>query len=1087
MAYVEKAYYNIVYNIKLIFGIGILQFSDWIMEIMKKSVLNVKIKLGKILIILVLMMASLGAIGQEKISVKGKVTDETGMGLPGGTVMEKGTSNGTITDADGNFKLNIAPDAKLVVSFIGFQPQEIVVGNQTFLDIQLATDIQSLSEVVVVGYGEQTKETLTGAVEQVTSETFADRAVTSPAEALQGQSPGLIVTRSSPRPQGRSGNGVGFNIRGATSVNGGSPLIVIDGVPVADAREFYQTNPDDIESISILKDGAASIFGSRAANGVIVVTTKRGEGKVKVDYTGNVRMNTIGIRPPTPTMQEYATLWLEAGEEDAPNTTYWGWGSKSNLERMQQGLDGIYPTPLWGDIYIGNHDRFDQLFGTSYSHQHNLSVSGSSEKSKYRISGMFADNQTALTVAEDGQKQYNIRFNYDYDITDRLSLRSSVTYQRSITSSPSSGFGRGMGSWDPPFFPAKNPDGEWYANFNIGGRNSVAAMVDGGRVEYVEDLTKINLEGKYQITDHLDLSATMSYNRRFTRNDLHRVTVELYQWESGETSPQAINALPLVEVRTSERTYQNYGSYLNYKRTFGKHMVSAMAGITSDLQDDKSLVASRTNISNQGVYDLNVAPANNMTNSGGSSQWGLYSYLSRLNYDYDGKYLIELIGRRDGSSRFDSDFRWSNYGSVNGGWVITEESFMKNVSLISFLKIRGSYGEMGNFVGIGRYDYLSTIDNGTALFGATPSYQTTARVADIVSRTRTWERIKMTNFGVDFSLFDYRLSGAFDYYVKRNTGMLIDVIYPDVLGGRAPKSNNGLLETKGWEAQLGWKDVIGEMEYNFSFNLSDARNELIEFSGTPLFELGRNGPIQGYPLNSYFLYQTDGFFANQQEVDAYYDAYTQQEIGLIPVRDEAADPDQLAVSELRPGDTRKIDVNGDGIINTDDIAFMGDADPHYTFGINMGARWKGFDFNAMLQGVLNQNILRLGYFRYPFNRVWSNQTPAFLGQTWTEERPDAEFPRMTANQDRASWNWEDNDFMLLNNRYIRLKALIVGYTLPKELFGKINVDRLRVYFSGNDLFEFTSVKDGFDPEFGESSQTIYPWTRTWSLGVNITL
>lgn len=1022
---------------------------------------------------------------QQEIEVTGKVVSAgDNLSVPSVNVILKGTSTGVVTDFDGNFKITVpSENSVLVFSFIGFATQEITVGGNTEINISLQEDASALDEIVVVGYGSVKKESLTGAVEQVKSEAFEDRAITNPALSLQGQSPGLVVSRSSPRP---GNEGINLQIRGATSVNGGEPLVVIDGVPVIGLREFYQMNYDDIESVSVLKDGSASIYGSRASNGVILVTTKKGKGKMSVEYKGNFRYNTIGIRPPTPSMQEYATLWLDAVGEDGTND-YWGWASKENLERMQTGEEGIYTTPFWGDIYIGNAPRFDELFGSSSSYQHNLSISGSSEKTNYRLSASFADTKGALKTAYDGQKQYNIRFNNDYNISDRVTLHSGVTYQRSVTSGPSTGLDVTAGTSDPPFFPALNPYGQWYANFNIAGnRNSTAATTDGGRQDFVEDLTKIYLNAEVKIFEDLTARATGSFNKRLGRKDEYRLTVQPYTW-NGEVSAERINSTPLIAARVYDRTYQNYGGFLDYKKSFGDHNLAAMVGVTSDLEEDKYLYAERSGIEDFGVYDLNVAPQDNMRNGGGSSHWGLYSYLSRINYDYQGKYLLELIGRRDGSSRFDPDFRWSNFGSVSAGWIISSEKFMNNLPVISFAKLRSSYGEMGNQVGIGLYDYISGISRGSHPFGSTPSIQSTARVSGLTSNTRTWERVVMTNFGFDFALLDHRLNGSFDYYIKENKGMLTNIIYPDVLGGTAPRSNSGNLETKGWEAMLGWKDRIGDdFSYNISANMSDNNNKIVKLEGASGWNAGSVGTREGYPINSYFLYETDGLFQNQAEVDAYYEEFTSTTQGEIPIQ---SDPFQA----LRPGDIRKVDLDGNGYIDdiggqgdSGDVKFMGDAAPHYVFGINMGAKWKGFDLNAFFQGVLEQNVLRTGYTPYPFYTVYTNQNVSYQGKTWTATNTDAAYPRLTTNTNRARYNWGNNDFSLQNSRYIRLKTLVVGYTLPESISDKLRMEKIRFNFSGNDLFEATTIKDGYDPEFGESTQSIYPFTRTFALGVNVT-
>jgi TonB-linked SusC/RagA family outer membrane protein len=1020
---------------------------------------------------------------QQNITVTGKIISiEDNMPVPGVNINVKGTKNGVVTDFDGNYKITVpSSDAILVFTSLGYATQEVKVGPQRSINIILKTAMSDLKEVVVVGYGTKKKESLTGAVEQIKAVTFKDRAVSNPALALQGATPGLVVTRGSARP---GNEGIGLQIRGVTSINGGDPLVIIDGSPVTGLRDFYQMSPNDIESISVLKDGSAAIYGSRAANGVILVTTKKGKGKIKVEYGNNYKYNTIGIRPPAPTMEQYATSFLNAYQQDGINTI-WGWGTTDNLLKMQQGVEGIYTTALWGDVFIGKANRFDEMFGSSSSIQHNVSVSGSSDVSKFRLSAEMNDTRGALKTAYDGQKNYSIRFNYDYDISKRVSLSSNVVYQHSLISGPTSGLNVDAISTDPPFFPAKNPFGQWYANFNIAGnRNGTAATIDGGRTNFGEDLFKVVLSTKINLAKGFDFTSTAAYNKRVSREDKYALTIQPYTW-FGELSAEKINPTSYVAARVYDIIYQNYSAFLNYEINKGGHKFTTKAGLTTDLQENGYLYAERKNVPDVGIYDINIVPitANNVVNGSTRDHWGLYSYLATLGYDYRDKYLVDFVGRKDGSSRFSAANRWRNFGSVSAGWVISKENFLEDSSIINFLKLRGSYGTMGNQVGVGVYDYLSSISQGTLPFGESPANQSTARVGSITSDTRTWESVAMKNIGLDFTVFNNRLSGSFDYYQKRNDGMFINTTYPVVLGGTAPKSNSGILDTKGWEAMLSWKDTKGDFSYNISFNIGDSRNELVKMEGATNWSAGKVGTRVGYPINSYFLYQTDGFFQTQADLDAYIAQYTLVNQGEIP---------SAALSLLRLGDTKKVDLDGNGYISATggvgdkgDVKYMGDAAAHYVYGLNMGASYKNFDFSAFFQGALNQYVLRTGYLSQPFYAIWTNQTSAYLGKTWTAENTSAQYPRLTADQTRSRYNWMNNDFMLQNNRYIRLKSLVVGYNIPQSLVDKLKVDKLRIYFSGNDLFELTAVKDGFDPEYGESSNNIYPFARTWSVGLNV--
>lgn len=1049
-------------------------------------------------IILVLLVASvwfLPASGQTGKTITGKITDrETGEPIAGATVKLAETGAGTISDANGAFELRYSvPNPTLTVSIIGYENYSQKIGSETRLDIRLQAKTGELDEIVVVAYGVQKKVTVTGAVEQISSKTFESRAVTNVGLALQGQTPGLLVTRSSPRP---GNEGLALQIRGATSVNGGSPLIVIDGVPGLNWSALQQMNPDDVESISILKDGSAAIYGSRAANGVVLVTTKKGKGKVQVDYSNNLRFTTNGITGYATDMKQYATVWLEANkEEQIPN--WWGYISRENMERMQQGVEGIYPTQFWGDLFIGNSNRIDEMFARRYSHQHNLSISNRGENSGYRLSLGYADNKGNLATAYDGQKQYNLRFNHDYKLSKSVLLESSMTVQNSNTSTPSSGLDGTLFANDMPFFPAKNPYGQWNANFgNVGNRNAAAATADGGRDDQFRTLYRLDLKGTLNITSNLSFEAMGSLQNEDFRRERYVNPVQLYDWY-GNKSNEALQSTvqnsgnPGYQTWSNSSFYQFYSAMLNYKNTFAdSHNLVVVAGINAEKSQNKNLSGSRVNFSDNGVYDLNVASTDVVFNSGGKSQRGFYSYLARVNYDFREKYLFEVLGRRDGSSMFDTGYKFKNFGNISLGWVFSNESFLQDQRLLSLGKLRLSSGVSGNNVGIGNYDYVSTVNNGTTALGYPTALQPNSGLAanGLISRDRTWERVYQKNIAVDLGFLNNRLTTTFDYFIKDNKGMLVNVNYPSVLGGSAPKTNSGHLNVKGWEFIATWKDKVKDLSYNVSFNISDNRTLLKDMEGADTYGAGRTAAVNGYPLNSWFLYQTNGYFASPEEVNAYYAAYGQTAGLLSGVQ---------GTNALRPGDIRVIDVNGDGVISNvfdaskstpADFVYMGDNAPHFVFGTNLSANWKGFDFNAFFQGVGKQYIMRSGWMAYPFATVYTNQPYSFIGKTWTEDNPNAEYPRLTSYVNRANWNYANKDFMLQNNRYLRLKTLIVGYTVPKSLSRKAGLDRLRLYFSGNDLWEITSVKDGYDPETGETSQNSgYPFYRTWSFGLNIGL
>jgi TonB-linked SusC/RagA family outer membrane protein len=1037
---------------------------------------------------------------QQNITITGKVTSaEDKLGIPGVNVNVKGGTAGVSTDIDGNYSISVpSTDAVLVFTGIGFKTQEIRVGSQKAINVVMGTDVSSLEEVVVVGYGTQKKATLTGAVEVVSSKAFEDRAVTNVGLALQGQTPGLLVTRSSSRP---GNEGINFQIRGATSVNGGEPLVVIDGVPALNFYSFQNMNADDIESISVLKDAAAGIYGARAANGVILVTTKKGKGKVRIDYSNNIRFTTNGITGYSATGREYASLWLAANKEEAiPN--WWGWATKENMEKMAAGDEGIYTTQFWGDVFIGKGNRIDEMFAQRVSYQHNLSISNNTDTMGYRLSLGFADNQGNLATAYDGQKQYNFRFNYDYKLSDRVKLETGISFVNAITSAPSVGLDASLYAQDMPFFPAKNPYGQWNANFgNVGNRNAAAATSNGGRFDKNSLTGRLDLKATVNIVKGLNFEGIASLQNEQYRDERYVNPVQLYDWygnKSVENLSSTVQSASNVGYKSStyNSLYQYYEGRLKYDLTLNeRHNFSAMVGINAEHTQVNTLSGSRAFFTDLGIYDLNAADATatSLGNGGGKFHNGQYAYISRLQYNYDEKYITEVTGRIDGSSKFAPGYKFKNFGSALVGWVFTKEKFLEGISsVVNFGKIRATYGVSGNNVGIGNYDYISAINNGTVILGLPASSQASSSLAanGLISRDREWERVSQKNIGIELDFLDRRLSTTFDYFVKDNKGMLVNVDYPSVLGGTAPRTNNGELNVKGWEAVVTWKDRVKDFSYNVSFNLGDTRSLLKDMQGRDNYTAGKVSNLVGYPLNSWFLYQTDGYFKNQAEVDAYYAQYAAGGADLSPVPVGSA-------SGLRPGDTKRIDLNGDGIItgnggnntnNTSDLKYMGDANPHYTFGINLGGNYKGFDLNAFFQGVGKQQIMRSGFLAYPFAVLSSNQPTNFEGRTWTEENPNAEFPRLTVNQNRARWNYANNDFMLENNAYIRLKSLVVGYTLPKSITDKIRLEKVRFYFSGNDLWEASKIKDGYDPEMGETSQNVgYPFYRTLSFGINVGL
>jgi TonB-linked SusC/RagA family outer membrane protein len=1031
-------------------------------------------------------------------TVSGTVIDATnGQPVVGATVSVVGSTEATATDAAGKFSIQLPANSRLRISMVGFTDASIQPGSNGILAIKLEKASTQLDDVIVVGYGAKKKATLTGSIVRVGEEVFKDRPVPNAESALQGQIPGLLITRTSPRPGNEN---LTITMRGAASVKNVDPLIIVDGVPLIDTWEFSQINPNDIESITALKDASAAIYGARAQGGVLLVTTKRGRGnKTQVTVSSNYSRNTIGIKVPWATMSQWANLYLQTSTSDKRdangNPVEWfpQW-TKDNLIKMAADSSFDYTEPSGVVRHFQNNNWLDELYGPSWSNQQNVALRGSSGKSLYMLSLGYANNRSLLKTAYDGEKKYTTRFNYDYNISNRVKLETGVSFDSRLVQSPKNGIGNGY--FDAPIFPTYNSVGQYYDDY--GYRNPVAATKSGGTSKNRESFVRLNGKLTAEIINGLKLSGTAAVVKRDGWKTEYNQTYNLYNWLGTK-----INSIqypppndPAITETINNTVYQTYGTQLDYAKTIATdHDFAVMVGNTAELYKTKAVSATRKQLLFDGLYDLNTAisppaVAYDKSNSGGSSQWGLVSYFTRFNYAYKSKYLVEFLARRDGSSRFNTSNRWSNFYGVSGGWRISQESFMKKFDWLNELKLKGSYGETGGQAGLGNYDYLALIGVGSNLFGTPYASQMTTYISSITTNLRTWERMVNKNIAVEFGVLKNRLTGTMEVFEKRNVGMLIRLNYPSTLGGQAPTTNSGTLRTRGWELTMNWRDNVGKVQYNVGFNLANAKNIIVAYAGANTWGEGKwTNPREGFPLNSIYVYQTDGYFQTQQEANEYFAKYGST--GKVAAYNGSA---AGGTNTLRPGDLKVVDRDGDGVITANgtglkgsgDLYYYGDADPHYSFGVNLGAQWKGFDFSAFIQGVLKWNILRGGNARAPFYRNYLNVNTTYMGKTWTADNPAAAYPRLSFDSNINNWNWVANDVNVQSLRYARLKSLVLGYSLPKLIASRIRAENIRFFFAGNDLFELTSVRDGFDPERGESADNSYPFFRTWSFGVNLT-
>jgi TonB-linked SusC/RagA family outer membrane protein len=1030
-------------------------------------------------------------------SIAGTVT-AAGVGTPlvRASVNVVGTRLSAETDASGRYSIPGVPVGthKVRARMLGYSPVDTSVvveeGREAVMDFQLKAQAIELQAVVAVGYGEKRREDITGAVATVGPEALDSRPVTTTLGALQGAVPGLIVQRFSGQPGIEDFD---LNLRGVSSTNAGNtPLILIDGVP----GNLDLLNPADIEAISVLKDAAASIYGNRAADGVLLITTRRGTRNTPTfTYSVNSAVTKLTGMMETPNHYQMAIMDNEANIHNGAVPMY----TPDLLNRVRIGDPNPIPHPIYGSsgwmLFFTSTDWRRALFENGAEQKHTLTASGGGQNSSYYVSAAFANQNGVIRYANDDNKRYQLRLNYDYDFSRRVRLESRLGVENQDRSdlgglSHSAWCGCPWviveGIFGMPNHPVYTQSGQHF--FAQGGwGNAVAQAKEAATATFnTRDLTT-NFKLIAEPLEGLRVNLQSGINYRSDDNTDIGKSSPLYRWDDSSIAYYSI-ANPdqnWVDRRTISSTSRSYVGYAQFSRTFNEHAFEFMGGISHEDFDLDRLRAARYGFTSQDVWGLDVGSTSNMQTGGGGEQWALRSLFSRLSYSFRNRYLMDATLRYDGSSRFAPDKRWGLFPGVSLAWRLSEEPFARR-RLASFddLKLRLSYGETGNQEGIKLYDYLQSISIGRKWpydpfypFGQGRQEQS-AYLDGMVAKNRTWETIATRNVGLDATLWSSRLNVTFDYFVKRNKNMLIPITYPDILGAIPPFSNAGELSTHGFETSVGWKGALADVQYAARFVLSDAVNKVVNYGGQDTYVLGLNavwdGHIrEGYPVNSYFGYVFDGLIRNQAELDAY---------KLIPG----------VPSDIGIGDARYKDVNGDGKISLygdapgqdGDVVYLGNLAPRYTYGMNLDLKWKRFDLGVFLQGVGKRTLFREGDYRMPWSDWWRQPPLLYYGTTWNEDRPNAPYPRLTHGNIRF-WNYQPSSMLAINGAYLRLKNLQVGYSLPDELMRRFRMNRARIYFSGFDLWEKHSVKGGWDPE-ATTNGFNYPFQRLYSFGTDIT-
>lgn len=1025
----------------------------------------------------------------QNASVSGIVVDSNGEPVIGANVMVKGTNNGTITDIDGKFTLNNA-NGVLVVSFIGYKTQEIQInGNEKNLNIVLREDSELLDEVVVVGYGTMKKESLTGAVTVVDSKAFKEKGgLSSPLEALQGQVAGVMITRSSSAPGDESW---GLNLRGAVSANSTEPLIIIDGVAYNSVNELRLINPNDIETINFLKDGSAAIYGSRAAGGVVLITTKKGaEGKVKVEYSGTATLKTVGLMPSAMNIDQWADGVMTALEND--NNTSNSWYTFAQLAKQYKGTyidlsnsNNPFGSAAFTDVsdFVFSDDTnwLDSLFGETMSTEQNLSISGGSERSSYRISLNYLYDGSTLQYGNNNNQRYTFRMNNTFKLTDKIKLESSISYSRQEQVVPTLISSVLTTQMPMPGLPFTSVDGKPYAWGTWG--SPVAKVTEGGDNKLSVSNFSLSETLNYQITDWLSANANVGYTTGVANRNTVQNSITYYNYAGDKqvlVDPTQANS---TYTQTNSQTdFYSISGYLNAMKTFkDKHNLSLTLGAQYEFKEYtyfgvkvKDIQSGLEIVNGSGEVTLERDK-----NNDDKYQNAIMSYFGRFNYDYDNKYLLELNARYDGSSRFLPENRWDLFYGVSLGWRLKEENFLKDVDFLSDLKLRLSYAEMGNQSGISNYDgvQIYNLETGTGAYVGTDklSYIKTSGV--LASTSRSWERIKNYNLAVDFGFLNGRLTGTVEAFMKKNDNMLVSITFPGTLGDDAPKANAGKFKTWGYEGSLNYRGKIGQVDYHLGGVFTFARNELVDYGGTSVMSSGYTSTQQGYPLNSIFGLRYGGKIQNEEQLNAYLTKYYENNGIGMP-------------SNLRVGDNMFCDENGDGVLDHNDYIFLGSDSPEISYSFNAGASYKGFDLNIIFQGAANRFVYRgIDNWTVPFRANYTNTITSSIGNTWSETNPDAYYAPYTNDDNINNYNYQASSLTSQDGRYLRLKNITLGYTFDSKLLKKQNVvENVRLYITGADLWETTKIKDGWDPEAKRdaSGTQRYPFTRNFTFGVNLT-
>lgn len=981
-------------------------------------------------------------------TLKGVVKDEKGEALPGVSILLKGSQSGTITKTDGGFLIAVPDDrAILVFSFVGYISQEVAVGTRTSLDVVMEVDEKSLEEVVVVGYGEQKKVNLTGSVSTLLNDELIKRPAPNAQNLLQGKVPGLQVVQNSGQP---GDDGAVMTIRGAGtfSASGNAPLVLIDGI----VGDMTNLNADNIESVSVLKDAASSsIYGARAANGVILITTKKGaSGSFNIDYRADFQSHQPTALPKLVTnsadYMEYANTARARANQAALFTP-------AEIEAYRNATDRtLYP----------NFDWIDHMVNNAASQNHYLSANGGGDKTTYNVALGYLD-QDGILGGHDF-KRYNFNLNMDSKVSDAVSIGGRVAYTYRLINEPTytdDNFMLSIYSRNPTtsvYLP--DGSGRFAGNFRQGvpsNRNPVSILESGGTT-----FEKNNLAAQayvdVNILKHLKWSVKGAVNFTSDFSKLVDHPVDVYFFSNGAYQNNGNSTTLGVRDNFNQSMLTTVYSTLNYNRTLGNaHTIDVLAGYNQESFGNRFLQGTRIAYPATSLTELDGGSVNGQSNSGTSYEWAIQSLFGRLAYNFKDRYLLETNFRYDGTSRLHSSSRWGLFPSVSGGWRISNEEFLRQSTWLSNLKLRVSWGMLGN-QNIGNYPYQDILSVSTYPFATLQQGVIQTRLSD---KNLKWETTTLTDIGLDFALFNGKLSGSVDFYKKITDDILYDIEIPMSIGLDPPTVNFAKMENKGFEFELAHANKIGDLRYNIHGNFSLNRNKVLRVRA-PYYDT--NNTIQeGLPWMSNYMVEWIGIFQSQEEIDS----------------------SPTHPFNPKPGDLKFKDQNGDGVINGDDRVVVDGAYPDFFYGGGVNLNWRQFDLSAFFQGLEGMRFFVDRWGAVPFTQG-SAPTLEFAQNAWTEENRSNTHPAMYQDG-YGPVAGTRSTYFLQDASYLRLKNLVIGYTLPVALAQKVKMKNLRVYLSGDNLLTFTQYP-GADPErlgVGRQRFATYPQVKILSAGLNV--